>query len=196
MEEFVNSEIEVIESDFQRTKTPSFTQQIIYDENGDVVSNKFWKGTPNGKGWVMMYTEKVADLVVKCPSASTLKVFMLIAMEQKYDERGYATTKKAIQERLGIDKSTCLAAFKWLKDNFILNESRINGCSEFMINPDYVTVGRDKKKRIKEWLRRWQGQTVATLPLERVHHELRTAKPPRHSAERKSGWSKRSMSMD
>lgn len=143
-----------------------YKQTIIYDgESGEVLSDSTrLGGTANGKGWVIMYTDRINDLVAKCTSAATLRVFMLLAAGQQFDERGMITTKKAVQEHLKIDKSTCLEAFKWLKENMIINECKINGCTEFMVNPLYITVGRDKKKRQAEWLRRWAGQTVMTLP--------------------------------
>ncbi len=151
--------------DLHKEKKPNFTEVVTYDEHGEVSMRKFFKGSANGKGWCIMYTEKVTDLILKCPSGATVKVFMLLAMGQQFDDRGMITTKKAIQDKLGIDKSTCLAAFKWLKENFIINEYKNDGgYTEFMVNPEYVTIGRDKNKRKKEWIRRWQGQTVLTLP--------------------------------
>lgn len=143
-----------------------YKQTILYDgESGEVLSDTTRSGSGNGKGWVIMYTDKINDLVAKCTSGATLRVFMLLAAGQQFEERGMVTTKKAVQEHLKIDKSTCLEAFKWLKENMVINECKINGCTEFMVNPLYITVGRDKKKRQKEWLRRWAGQMVATLPV-------------------------------
>lgn len=145
------------------------TQTTVYEEStGEVIYASETKGSPNGKGWVIMYTDKVQKLIVDCPSAATLKVFMLLSMGQKFEERGVVTTKKAVQEKLGITKPTCLEAFKWLKENFIINEIKVNGCSEFMVNPAYVTIGRDKKKRLKEWNRRWSGQVIDTVDIKEV----------------------------
>ena len=149
---------------FSKEGTHHVKQIIVYDDKGKILSDTRTKGSVNGKGWVIMYSEKVTELVCKCPSASTIKVFMILAAGQQFEERGYVTTKKAVEEKLGITKKTCLEAFKWLKQNFIINEYVVNGATEYMVNPEYVTVGRDKKKRMREWLRRWQGQTVLTLP--------------------------------
>lgn len=131
-------------------------RQIITSdaETGELISDVTSYGCPNGKGFVLMYTERVTELILKCQSAATLKIFMLISMGQQYDERGYITTKKAVQEKLGITKPTCLDAFKWLKDNNVICEFRVDGHLEFMVNPAYVTIGRDRKKRIAEWNRR------------------------------------------
>lgn len=140
------------------------TQTVVYEEDtGEIYYQGETKGSPNGKDWIIMYTNEVTELITKCPSAATLKVFMLLSLGQQFEERGMITTKKAVQEKLGITKPTCLEAFKWLKENFIINEIKINGYSEFMVNPRYVTVGRDKRKRLQEWNRRWAGQTVKTI---------------------------------
>lgn len=139
-------------------------QTAIYDEGtGELVREVVTRGSPNGKGWVIVYTENVQELLLKCNSAATLKIFMYLAVNQQFEERGFITTKTAVQEKLGITKKTCIEAFNWLKENMIINEYRVNGCTEFMVNPRYVTVGRDKKAREKEWVRRWAGGTVATV---------------------------------
>ena len=138
-------------------------QTSIYDGNtGELLREVTSKGSPNGRGWVMMYTNNVQELLLKCNSAATLKVFMLLAVNQQFEERGYITTKAAVQEKLGITKKTCIEAFNWLKENMVINETRVNGCTEFMVNPRYVTVGRDKKAREKEWVKRWTGGVVST----------------------------------
>lgn len=144
-----------------------YKQTIIYDgDSGEVFSDSVRTGSSNGKGWSIMYNDKITELITKCTSAATLRVFMLLAAGQQFEERGMVTTKKAVQEYLKIDKSTCLEAFKWLKDNMVINECKINGCTEFMVNPLYVTVGRDKRKRQKEWVRRFTaGSTVAAIPV-------------------------------
>lgn len=141
-------------------------QTSIYDgDTGELIREVTSKGSPNGRGWVIMYTNNVQELLLKCNSAATLKVFMLLAVNQQFEERGYITTKAAVQEKLGITKKTCIEAFNWLKENMVINETRVNGCTEFMVNPRYVTVGRDKKAREKEWVKRWTGGVVSTQRL-------------------------------
>ena len=149
---------------------------VMNSKTGELLSESIKRGSPNGKGWVIVYTEKVTELICNCNSAATLKVFMLLALGQQYEEHGMITTKQAVQQKLGIDKSTCLAAFKWLKEHMIINECKINGYTEFMVNPDFVTVGRDKKKREKEWVRRWKGQTLTVPVLPKV--TLVNSSPP------------------
>lgn len=131
------------------TVIDKMTGEVLYDVT------KLGRRSSNGRGWVIMYTEKVMNLLLKCPSYATFKVFTLLAMGQKFEEKGMITTKKAVQEKLEITKKTCIEAFKWLKENYIVNECKIDGHTEFMVNPNYVTVGRNRDKRMKEWIRRW-----------------------------------------
>lgn len=131
------------------TVIDKLTGEILYDVT------KLGRRSSNGRGWVIVYTDKVTDLLLKCPSYATFKVFTLLAMGQQFEEKGMITTKKAVQEKLEITKKTCLDAFKWLKENFIVNECKIDGYTEFMVNPNYVTVGRNRDKRMQEWIRRW-----------------------------------------
>lgn len=131
------------------TVIDKMTGEVLYDVT------KLGRRSSNGRGWVIMYTEKVTNLLLKCPSYATFKVFTLLAMGQQFEEKGMVTTKKAVQEKLEITKKTCIEAFKWLKENYIVNECKIDGHTEFMVNPNYVTVGRNRDKRMKEWIRRW-----------------------------------------
>lgn len=159
-------------------------QTSVYDEStGELIREVLTRGSPNGKGWVIVYTENTQELLLKCNSAATLKVFMFLAMNQQFEERGFVTTKKYVQEKLGIDKKTCICAFNWLKENMVINEYRNNGVTEFMVNPRYVTVGRDKKAREKEWVRRWAGGTVATIRELGEKKKIKMLKPVGRSIE-------------
>ena len=102
-----------------------------------------------------MYQQKGFDLIAKAPNASVLKVFMYLACGQTYDG-GMKTTKRAIEENLGLCHKSVSEAFKWLKDNFIVHEWRVDGCAEFMINPQYVCIGKFDE-RMKLWVQRWDN---------------------------------------
>lgn len=160
-----------------------FVRQVtITDENtGEVVHDSLSRGSQLGRGWCAMYSERVKDLLLQCPSAATLKVFLLLATGQQFDEKGMITTKKAVQDTLGITKQTCLEAFKWLKAHFIINEYKVNGYTEFMVNPELVMVGRDKKKRQAEWIRRWANQTVSVQSASGPVAALPKPKKPKRS---------------
>ena len=50
-----------------------------------------------------------------------------------------------------------MSSLKWLEENFLVKEAIINGQSDFMVNPDYATIGKNKKIRVAEWNRRCQA---------------------------------------
>lgn len=132
------------------------TEIIVTDmSTGEVLADKTYYGARSKGGWCMLYQQRGLDLIAKAPSASVLKVFMYLACGQTYDG-GMKTTKRAVEENLGLGHKAVALAFKWLKDNFIVHEWRVDGCSEFMINPQYVCLGKFDD-RMKIWVQRWDN---------------------------------------
>lgn len=127
---------------------------------GEVIYEKTFRGSRSGGGWVMMFTDMGMDIVAKCPSAATLRVFLYLSMGQTY-EGGMPTTKRAIETYLGMSHRTVALAFTWLKRNFIIHEWRHNGITDFMVNPRYVSVGKFDE-RIKLWNARWDKKPFYT----------------------------------
>lgn len=129
---------------------------------GEVIFEKTIRGSRVGSGWIMMFTEKGTELVANCPSAYTLRVFLYLAMGQTFSG-GMVTTKLDVEKKLGISHCSCARAFKWLKENFIIHEWRNCGCTEFMVSPMYVSVGKFDE-RIKLWNARWNAMPFYTNP--------------------------------
>lgn len=158
-------------------------QVTVYDEEtGEVVNDLVTRGSPNGRGWVIMYTARTLELMQQC-TGSTFKVFGYLACGQQFEERGVITTKKAVQDYLGMTKKTVLDAFKWLKEHHVISEVSHNGVSEFIVNPDYITIGRDKRKRQKAWVKSFAGQTVATIEAPKVRARVSALPPSGRSIE-------------
>lgn len=137
------------------------TEFIRYDENGEVIADTVRKSrSQNGSGFVISYTAKMCDFVVKTTQGSVVRVFVYLAHNQQFgvDGRpfGCRCSHKFLQQLLGVDKKTIYNALKYLKDNFLVIETEESGQSEFMVNPDYVTIGTDKKLRMREWNARWE----------------------------------------
>lgn len=131
-----------------------------YDENGELVSQisrPFRQG--NGSGFVISYTEKMCEFLEKVTAGSIVRVFLYIAQRQSYgnDGRvfGYRTSHKFLRQVLRLDRSTLWDALKFLKDNYLVHVGKFDGTYEFMVNPQYITIGSDKKTRMNEWNRRW-----------------------------------------
>lgn len=124
-------------------------------QTGEIIFEKTVRGSRCGSGWLMMFTDMGMEIVEKCPSPTTLRVFLYLAMGQNF-AGGLVTTKLSVEQKLGISHKACADAFKWLKSNFIIHEWRNRGCTEFMVNPRYVSVGK-LDERIKLWNSRWNA---------------------------------------
>lgn len=132
---------------------------------GEILSERTWYGGySNSGGFCMVYTDETARLIERVTEPTILRIFFYLAMGQDYgtDGRpfGMVTTKREIQDRLKVAKTSVINAFNWLKENAVIHERDYHGSSEFMINPRYVTVGKDRELRQREWLHRWEVSGV------------------------------------
>lgn len=142
-------------------RSVAYKEVITYDDDGSIISDVFQKPKKgNGAGFVISYTEKMSDFLSKVSTGSVVRVFLYIAHHQQYGtdgiQFGYRCSHKFLQQVLRLDKKTVYSALTQLKEDFLVNESKIDGQTEFMVNPMYVTIGTDKKARMREWNRRWQ----------------------------------------
>lgn len=113
----------------------------------------------NGSGFVISYTEKMCEFLQKVTQGSVVRVFMYIAHHQNYGTDGvfgYRCTHRHLKDVLHLNRKTVYDSLQYLLDNYLIVENRFDGLPEFMVNPDYVTVGTDKKIRQREWSERWK----------------------------------------
>lgn len=131
-----------------------------YDKNGEVISQNFAKVfSKNGSGFVLSYTAKMDEFIKKTPTASVVRVFIYLAHHQGYGIDGvfgYRCTRQHICDALGLTRKSVYSALEYLIGEFLVNEIRVAGTLEFMVNPAYVTVGNDRKARDREWSQRWE----------------------------------------
>lgn len=137
----------------------TYRQSIGIDENGEIIYDVLKKNCwQNGSGFMISYSDKICNLAIEAPHGSILRVFLYIAHNQQYGDDdahfGYSCSKKHLTETLGLNRKSIYNALNWLKEKFIVNEEKVDGNVEFMVNPDYVTIGAKKKKRVAEWNRR------------------------------------------
>ena len=78
------------------------------------------------------------------------KVFAPLGATQDF-ETGVKTTKRAIAEKMNMSYNNVMRGFNWLKENGYLKERKVNGQTEFLLNPDVTTCGRQKKKKLELW---------------------------------------------
>lgn len=153
------------------SKSVSYKEVIGYDADGQVLYDVVQRPRyQNGRGFVISYTAKLNEFLCRVSTGSIVRVFLYIAHNQSYGENGqfgFRCSHKHIEQALRLDRTTVWDALKYLKDNRLVNETRVDGCPEFMVNPDYVTIGADKKLRVRVWQSRC-GINVIDVPKSNV----------------------------
>lgn len=150
----------------QRLRRPD-PNQVVYrgsygvDCNGEIVYDTMSRPVyENGGGFVISYTEKMIDFITKNSTGSVVRLFVFLAHQQRFansGQFGYRCTRKYLEQVLQLDRKSVYRALKELQDNFLIIETRVDGVSEFMVNPNYVTIGRSKRERDIEWSKRWEA---------------------------------------
>lgn len=151
---------DIIENSRSQLSKADCVETIKYDENGNVIVDMVRKSkSQNGSGFVISYTAKMCDFIAETKQGSIVRLFLYLAHNQQYgtDEKtyGYRCSHKFLQQVLGLDRKSVYNALSFLKDKFLVLETREEGSPEFMVNPNYVTIGTDKKKRLAVWNKRW-----------------------------------------
>lgn len=130
-----------------------FETRVTDLDTGELLAERVSYGAFVKGGWLMMFTNKTRELLLSVPNASTLKVFMYLALGQTY-EGGMKTTKRAIEQNLHLSHKTVSQACAWLLEKQVIHEWRFDGCVEFLVSPVYVNVGKFDE-RVKLWNQRW-----------------------------------------
>ena len=99
---------------------------------------------------MIVYRESFTDFLLSVPDFITLKVFGLLMTKQEFTN-GARTTKKAIADELRVSYRSIMVAFKWLKENGYVKEHKVNGQTEFLLNPEVTTCGRQKQRKVNLW---------------------------------------------
>ena len=89
------------------------------------------------------------------PNPNILKIFFYLAFHQPQDGiTGYKIEKSQLQYDLKLTRTVFFDSLRWLKENLVVNELKLVGYSDFMVNPYIVMNNGDKDARIAEWNRR------------------------------------------
>ena len=123
---------------------------VINDETGEIIRESFTRGSQNGDDWVIVYRETFMNFLLTSPDFITTKVFGWLMTKQEF-ENGVRATKKTVADELEISYRSVIAAFNWLKEHSYIKERKVNGQTEFLLNPDVTTCGRNKKKKVELW---------------------------------------------
>lgn len=146
----------------EQANRTAYVEVSRYDSNGELISAATFKARKqNGSGFVISYTEKMTEFIAKTDTPSVVRIFLYLAHNQQYGVNGvygYRCTRKHLEQVMNITRKSVYSALTKLKEDFLVNETKIDGLSEFMVNPNYVTMGRDKQARIREWNLRWERE--------------------------------------
>ena len=104
----------------------------------------------------MIYIEKrVWNLLKDAPTASTLKIFLYLAINQPDDGIcGFRATKQQLATDLNISLTSIFRDLRWLEENVLVQEIKQVADFDFMANPYLVMNNGDRDARIAEWSRR------------------------------------------
>ena len=99
--------------------------------------------------------KNIWKLLNDAPTASTVKIFFYIALNQPDDGiHGYITTKIQLIVDLHSSQTSIFRDLKWLKSNLLIHELKQVDDFEFMANPRFVMNNCDFQTRMDEWRRR------------------------------------------
>ena len=118
-------------------------------DTGLIIKDSINYGTQNGDDWVIWYREALEKLAFNAPLIA-LKILFFLASKQEF-ENGIKITKKFISEKLDISSAQLWRGFKWLKENGYVKEHKVNGITEFVLNPNVTTCGKNRKAKIDLW---------------------------------------------
>ena len=112
--------------------------------------------------------KNVFNLLNDAPTASTVKVFFFIALNQPEDSlHGLITTKEELACTLNLSRASIFRDLKWLKDNLLIQELKFVDGFDYMANPRFVMNNSDFQDRLNEWNRRCRLDIQHELDLKR-----------------------------
>lgn len=88
--------------------------------------------------------------LIKNAPPSALRVFGILSSKQNY-YGGIKITKQALADALKFSYDNALRGFKWLKDNGYVKERKVDGITEFLLNPNVTTCGKNRKEKLELW---------------------------------------------
>ena len=155
-EKFLLEVLEVCE-----TREEACELEIFFIEKFDCMAPNGYNLTEGGIGYpwseyndwddcVFVCEDTYMTLLKQTTNPSILRVFGALMTKQEFD-RGIKTTKKAIADELSISYDSAMVAFKWLKENGYVKERKVDGQTEFLLNPSVTTRGKNKQKKVALW---------------------------------------------
>lgn len=131
----------------RETKTTRKELTVYDEESGVVLARHEWIGSQNGGKWMVFYRSTAAFLASGKISPAAVRVFLFLAAWCSWDGM-WQGTKTDLSAQVGLARKTVHEALNELERWELIREGRKNGVAVFFINPDMVTQGRDKRRRV------------------------------------------------
>ena len=122
---------------------------VFNTNTGEIVNHTISYGSQNGDGWVIVYRDSYFNLLKNAPP-SALKIFGFLMIKQPF-EGGIKITKQAIAEELDLSRTVIWQGFKWLQENNYIKQRKVDGITEFLLNPNVTTCGKNRKEKLELW---------------------------------------------
>lgn len=123
--------------------------KVFDGETGEILKHTVTYGSQNGDDWVIWYRNALFNLSVDAPLVA-LKVLLFLSSKQEFED-GINTTKQAVADKLQISYDNVMRGFKWLKENNYVKERKVNGQTQFLLNPNVTTCGKNRKDKLDLW---------------------------------------------
>jgi len=122
---------------------------VIDTETGEIIRTSVNHGSQNGDDWVIIYREALLELGRTAP-LTAWKVFAALGSSQEF-KTGVKITKRAVAEKMNMSYNNVMRGFNWLKENSYIKERKVDGQTEFLLNPDVTTCGKQKQAKLALW---------------------------------------------
>ncbi|MBR2732965.1 MAG: replication/maintenance protein RepL [Selenomonadaceae bacterium] len=122
--------------------------KLIDSDTGEILSSSRYFCSENGKDWWIMYRITMAFIASGQLTYSAVRVYMHIAA--RADWRGVlATTRTAIAKEIKLSVTAVSEGINELKRYDLIRETKERGLPVLVVNPEYATLGKNKKERMR-----------------------------------------------
>lgn len=116
--------------------------QLVDKETGEIKSESRWSGSMLGDDYFVLYKKSIDTLIHDSEAPETaLKIFMKLCTMQTF-EAAVVVSRTFLMNDLKCTRKTLWRSLTYLKEHAYIMETKVNGHSAFVINPDVSNCGK------------------------------------------------------
>lgn len=116
--------------------------QMIDKETGEITKESRWSGSMLGDDYFVIYKQAMDRLLHDSEAPeSALKVFIKLCTMQTF-ENAVLVSRTFLMNDLKTTRKTLWKCLSYLKEHAYIMETKVNGHSAFIINPDASNCGK------------------------------------------------------